>query len=36
LAALNGVLTGSSISQQSRITTLIRQAYDQSPYLNTN
>ena len=36
LAALNGVLTGSSISQQSRITTLIRQAFDQSPYLNTN
>ena len=36
LAALNGVLTGSSISQQSRITTLIRQAYSQSPYLKTN
>ncbi len=34
LAAINGILTGSG--QAARLTNLIRQAYDQSPYLKTN
>jgi len=36
LAAMNGILSGSSISLANRITGLIDQAYAQSPYLNTN
>ena len=34
LAAMNGILTGTG--QGARITNLIRQAYDQSPYLKLN
>ncbi len=34
LAAINGILAGSG--QAARLTNLIRQAYDQSPYLITN
>jgi hypothetical protein len=34
LAAINGIMTGSG--QAARLTNLIRQAYDQSPYLETN
>jgi len=36
LAAINGILSGSSTGLTARITNLIDQAYDQSPYLNTN
>ena len=36
LAAINGILSGSTAGQAVRITNLIDQAYDQSPYLNTN
>ncbi len=36
LAAINGILSGSSTGLTARITNLIGQAYDQSPYLMTN
>jgi hypothetical protein len=36
LAAMNGILSGSSVSVSNRIAGLIDQAYAQSPYLKTN
>jgi hypothetical protein len=36
LAAINGILSGSTAGQAVRITNLIDQAYDQSPYLDIN